>query len=118
MIELQKEPTETSSMFNIALKTIRQFHKLSKDKLASRLKVSSIYLSELESGKREPSVDDLQRYADVFKIPLSSLFVFSETLAGQHNISTVQKFISKKCLVFWHGFLVSQALMLNNKCLT
>lgn len=85
-------------MFNEALKTIRQFHRLNQNELASKLKISGSYLSELESGKKEPSIDILQRYADVFNVPLSSLLVFSETLAGQHNISKVQTFISKKML--------------------
>jgi len=81
-----------------ALKLIRQYHKLNQTELAGRLSISVSYLSELEAGKKEPSLDILQKYADCFKVPLSSLVVFSETLAGAHSISKARAFISKKML--------------------
>jgi transcriptional regulator with XRE-family HTH domain len=56
------------------------------------------YLSELESGKKEPSLDILQRYSKVFDVPFSSLVVFSETLEGVHTISKARSFISKRML--------------------
>lgn len=81
-----------------ALKLIRQYHKLNQTELASRLSISTSYLSELESGKKEPSLDILQKYADCFNVPLSSLVVFSETLEGAHSVSKARAFISKKML--------------------
>lgn len=85
-------------MIKKALKLIRQYHKLNQSELAGRLSISVSYLSELESGKKEPSLDILQKYADCFKVPLSSLVVFSETLAGAHSISKARTFISKRML--------------------
>lgn len=85
-------------MISKALKYIRQYHKLNQTELASRLSISISYLSELEAGKKEPSLDILQKYADCFKVPLSSLVVFSETLAGAHSINKAKAFISKKML--------------------
>ncbi len=81
-----------------ALKLVRQYHKLNQTELASRLSISTSYLSELESGKKEPSLDILQKYADCFNFPLSSLVVFSETLEGAHSVSKARAFISKKML--------------------
>lgn len=81
-----------------ALKLIRQYHKLTQTELASRLSISTSYLSELESGKKEPSLDILQKYADFFGVPLSSLVVFCETLEGAHSVSKARAFISKKML--------------------
>ena len=78
-------------MISKALKLIRQYHKLNQTELAGRLSISVSYLSELEAGKKEPSLDILQKYADCFKVPLSSLVVFSETLAGAHSISKAGK---------------------------
>jgi len=85
-------------MTSKALKLIRQYHRLSQTDLSAKLSISTSYLSELESGKKEPSLDVLQKYADYFKVPLSSLLVFSETLDGAHSISKARSFISKKML--------------------
>jgi len=85
-------------MINKALKLIRQYHNLSQTQLASKLTLSTSYLSELESGKKEPSIDILQRYSEYFNVPLSSLVVFSETIEGKQNRSKARAFISKKML--------------------
>ena len=85
-------------MIKKALKTLRQYHNLNQTQLAEKLSVSTSYLSEIESGKKEPSLDLLHKYSDCFNIPLSSLLVFSETLDGSQNISKVRTFVSKKML--------------------
>jgi transcriptional regulator with XRE-family HTH domain len=85
-------------MISKAIKLLRQYHNLKQTQLASRLSISTSYLSELESGKKEPSLDLLQKYADCFNIPLSSLVVFSETLDGSHSKSKARAFLSKKML--------------------
>jgi len=66
-------------MYNRALKLIRQYHRLSQVELADTLGLSKSFISELEkkNGKK-PSVEVLQRYADYFRIPLSSLMLFAE----------------------------------------
>jgi len=83
-------------MINNALKMIRQYHSLNQTQLAAKLFISTSYLSELESGKKEPTLELLQKYATIFNVPLSSLIVFSETLEGEHNVSKVRSFVSKK----------------------
>jgi len=83
---------------NRALKLIRQYHRLSQTELAKQISISTSYLSELENGRKEPSLDLLHRYAEHFKVPLSSLVVFSETLSGEHNNSKARAFVSKKML--------------------
>lgn len=85
-------------MIGNAIKLIRQYHNFNQTQLASKLSISTSYLSELESGKKEPTLDILQRYSNVFDVPLSSLVVFSETLEGSHSISKARSFISKKML--------------------
>ena len=85
-------------MINNALKLVRQYHNINQTQLASKLSISTSYLSELESGKKEPSIEILQRYAQHFNVPLSSLVVFSETLEGSQNINKARAFISKKML--------------------
>ncbi|XYJ10722.1 helix-turn-helix transcriptional regulator [Telluria sp. B2] len=85
-------------MINNALRLIRQYHNINQTQLAAKLSISSSYLSELESGKKEPTLDILHRYADCFDVPLSSLVVFSETLDGSQSKSKARSFISKKML--------------------
>jgi len=85
-------------MLSNALKLIRQYHNISQTALAVKLSISNSYLSELESGKKEPSLDILHRYAEVFEVPLSSLVVFSETLDGSQSVSRARAFVSKKML--------------------
>ena len=46
--------------------------------LAEALGLSPSHLSEIESGKKQVTIDVLQRYADYFKIPASSLLYFAE----------------------------------------
>ena len=74
-------------MIDKALTLIRVFHNIKQKDLAESLSVSPSYLSEIESGKKQVTVDLLQKYADHFRIPLSSLLYFSEQIdkAGQQN---------------------------------
>lgn len=81
-----------------ALKVMRKYHNISQTQLAAKLSISGSYLSEIESGKKEPSLDVLHRYSDVFDVPLSSLVVFSETLDGAQSASKARNFFSKKML--------------------
>jgi len=74
-------------MFGQALKLLRRYQGMNQSVLAKELGVSRSYISELESGNRTPSLDLLNRYAETFEIPVSSLVFFAEALADQDNIS-------------------------------
>lgn len=63
-----------------ALKLIRQFYRIKQGELAENLDISNSYLSEIESGKKEVTLDLLKKYSDYFDIPMSSLMLFSEKL--------------------------------------
>ena len=65
-------------MYARALKTIRQYHRLSQTKLASQISISKSYINEIENDHKEPSLDILKRYATRFDVPLSSLMLFAE----------------------------------------
>lgn len=67
-------------MIGKALKRTRQFHRLSQAKLATDLKISKSYLSELESGKKTPTIDVLEKYSKVFEVPTSSFLMFAESM--------------------------------------
>ena len=67
-------------MLNEALKQIRIFHQMKQVDLAKNLSISKSYLSEIESGRKSISMDMLQKYAEIFSVPVSSLLLFSENM--------------------------------------
>ena len=48
--------------------------------MSSELGISASYLSEIENNKKQPSLDLLQKYADIYGIRLSSLILLSENM--------------------------------------
>lgn len=68
-------------MLSEALRLIRVFHDVKQNQLAYRLEISKSHLSEIESGKKQPSLDLIERYSDEFSIPASSIMFFAEKLA-------------------------------------
>lgn len=77
-------------MLNEALRLTRVFHDCTQAELAHSLGVSRSYISEIEGGHKEPSLDLLYRYAEYFHVPLSSLLLFSESLANGRRSERVR----------------------------
>ncbi len=71
-------------MYDRALKTIRQYHKLSQAEMAAQIGISRSYLNEIERDRKEPSLDILKKYATRFDLPLSSLMLFAEQAQDSH----------------------------------
>lgn len=67
-------------MLNEALRLVRVFHDINQSQLAEKLEISRSYLSEIEAGKKAPSIELLDKYSDIFDIPPSSILLFSENL--------------------------------------
>jgi transcriptional regulator with XRE-family HTH domain len=67
-------------MIGEALRTMRVFHDMTQKDLADKLEISKSHLSEIESGKKMPTLALLERYSQVFNIPISSILFFSENL--------------------------------------
>lgn len=85
-------------MFGDALRLIRTFHQVSQIDLASQLGISRSYLSEIESGRKTPSIDLLQKYSTLFKIPLSSIMFFSENVNEPDRLAKARSVIGKKAV--------------------
>lgn len=81
-----------------ALRLVRSFHDMNQIELAQRLGISRSYLSELESCKKTPSLDLLDRYAKAFEIPVSYLLIFCETLDDSELSSKVRAVATEKAL--------------------
>lgn len=65
-------------MYDRALKTIRLYHRVTQAELADQIGISRPYLNEIERNKKTPSLDILQKYAERFDVPLSSIMIFAE----------------------------------------
>ena len=72
-------------MLHRALKITREFHKVRPSQLAADLNISKSYLSLIESGKKPVTLDIVEKYAQRFDIPASSLMFFAESMDG-HKI--------------------------------
>lgn len=71
-----------------ALRLLRTYHQLSQLELAKKLEISNSYLSEIEKGVKIPSIELLQKYSTLFKMPLSTILLFSEALESDKKPST------------------------------
>jgi transcriptional regulator with XRE-family HTH domain len=63
-----------------ALRLLRTYHQLSQQDLAKKLEISNSYLSEIETGVKAPSLEILQKYSSIFRMPVSSIMLFSEEI--------------------------------------
>lgn len=68
-------------MISEALRLLRVFHDMKQNDLAERLGIAKSYLSEIESGKKAPSLELVEKYSRVFGIPSSSILFFSENVS-------------------------------------
>lgn len=85
-------------MYSRALKLIRDYHRLSQTELANRLGLSKSYISELETGSKKASLEVLERYADKFAIPMSSLVLFAERMENSNIADRTRLFAADKVL--------------------
>jgi transcriptional regulator with XRE-family HTH domain len=74
-------------MLSEALRLIRVFHDLNQSELAKQIEISKSYLSEIEGGKKEPSLELIKKYSSKFNIPVSSIMFFAENLEAEDSIS-------------------------------
>ena len=65
-------------MIGDILKRTRTIYGYKASELSAALGISSSYLSEIENNKKQPSLEILQKYADIYEIKLSSLILLSE----------------------------------------
>lgn len=85
-------------MLGEALRLVRVYHDLTQTQLSYELGVSNSFLSEVEAGKKTPSLEFLGKYSERFDIPISSLLFFSENLDKNQLASTVRVTVGKKVL--------------------
>lgn len=82
-------------MISEALRLIRVFHDKKTIELAQNLGISTSYLSEIENGKKKPSIDLINKYAEIFKTSPSAILFFAEELDEKKGKNGRNKIRSK-----------------------
>lgn len=67
-------------MIGDVLKRTRIIYGYKASEMSSEIGISASYLSEIENNKKQPSLELLQKYADIYGIRLSSLILLSESM--------------------------------------
>jgi transcriptional regulator with XRE-family HTH domain len=73
---------KAQEQLGMRIKFLRQQRKWSQEDLAFYANVNKNYLSDLENGRRNPSLEILERIAIAFSISLEELFKGIETIPG------------------------------------
>lgn len=81
-------------MLGDTLRRLRGIYGYSAREMSALLGISNSYLSEIEHGKKQPSIEMLAKYSDVFGIRVSSLLRFSESYEGAEKRGAGQEFIT------------------------
>lgn len=83
---------------NEALKLVRLYWGKTQVDLARLLGISQSYLSEVEKGKREVTLDLLGRYSSALNVPMSTLLFFAESIEGAAPVSRGRFLMAGKAL--------------------
>lgn len=83
---------------NEALRLLRVFHDIKIKDLAEQLEVSSGFISDLEKGKKNPSLELIEKYAVIFQTSSSALLFFAEELDNEKGRGRFKIAIRNKML--------------------
>jgi transcriptional regulator with XRE-family HTH domain len=61
--------------FGVAIKRLRARRGLTQETLAERAELNRVYLAEIETGRRNPSLFNIAKIAGALGVPLGGLFV-------------------------------------------
>lgn len=73
---------KAQEQLGMRVKFLRQQHKWSQEDLALNANINKNYICDLENGRRNPSLEILERLASAFGISLADLFKGIETIPG------------------------------------
>lgn len=73
---------KAQEQLGMRIKYLRQNRKWSQEDLALGANVNKNYISDLENGRRNPSLEILERIAAAFGISLAELFKGVESIPG------------------------------------
>ena len=67
-------------MIGETLRLLRVFNDYTTIEMAKKIGLSQSYISELENGKKQPSLEIIEKYASTFDMKPSTLLLFSEAI--------------------------------------
>lgn len=77
------------------IKTIRTLYDVKSKDLATAINISPSYLSEIETGKKEPSLTILNKIGSHFNLKLSTITLIAETIHNLNKNNTPKMIIQK-----------------------
>ncbi|MCI2908891.1 helix-turn-helix domain-containing protein [Staphylococcus hominis] len=91
------------------LKKIRQIYSINAKDLAQDLNISPSYLSEIENNKKTPSLNLIEKYAEMFDIKVSSIILMAEDMEKNKKLSMSEKFIQKRMINLLNKYAIERA---------
>ena len=85
-------------MLGEALRLIRVYHDLKQKEVAEKLEISTSYLSEIEKGRKVPTLDLVQKYSAEFDLPVSSIMFFAESVDSGSASDRARKIVAGKMI--------------------
>lgn len=82
-------------MIGDILKRTRAIYGYKANEMSVALGISTSYLSEIENNKKQPSLEILQKYADIYDMKLSSLILLSENFNEMVRENKSESFVRK-----------------------
>ena len=79
--------------FQAILKRTRTIYGYKASELSELLGISKSYLSEIENNKKQPSLELLEKYSEIYDMKLSSLILLSENYEEASKNNKGDKFI-------------------------
>jgi len=73
---------KAQEQLGMRIKYLRQKHRWSQEDLALNANINKNYICDLENGRRNPSLEILERIAIAFNISLEELFKGIESIPG------------------------------------
>lgn len=85
-------------MLNEALRLIRVYHDLRQTEMADKLRISKSYLSEIEKGRKKPTLELVEKYSYTFDVPVSSIMFFAENMENSGAYEKARGFVASKII--------------------
>lgn len=85
-------------MLGEALRLVRIFHDLKQSELAGRFEISKAHLSQIESGKKTPTLQLIKKYSEEFDLPMSSILFFAENMDSAKSSQEAKEIVAPKVL--------------------
>ena len=80
---------------NEAMRLLRVFNDKNLTYISKKTGISIGYLSEIESGNKQPTMKVIKKYAECFKINKSQILSFEEELSKHKNKISTKKSVLK-----------------------